>query len=57
MNRLCNVVNMRYFKDIFVIVIFIVGLGVFILYVEEIECICVFVVIVRFINKFFRVFW
>lgn len=57
MNSLCNVVNMRYFKDIFVIVIFIVGLGVFILYVEEIERICVFVVIVRFINKFFRVFW
>lgn len=57
MNRLCNVVNMWYFKDIFVIVIFIVGLGVFISYVEEIERICVFVVIVRFINKFFRVFW
>lgn len=57
MNSLCNVVNMRYFKDIFVIVIFIVGLGVFISDVEEIERICVFVVIVRFINKFFRVFW
>lgn len=56
MNSLCNVVNMRYFKDIFVIVIFIVGLGVFISDVEEIERICVFVVIVRFINKFFRVF-
>lgn len=57
MNSLCNVVNMWYFKDIFVIVIFIVGLGVFISDVEEIERICVFVVIVRFINKFFRVFW
>lgn len=57
MNSLCNVVNMRYFKDVFVIVIFIVGLGVFISDVEEIERICVFVVIVRFINKFFRVFW
>lgn len=57
MNSLCNVVNMRYFKDIFVIVIFIVGLGVFISDVEKIERICVFVVIVRFINKFFRVFW
>lgn len=57
MNSLCNVVNMRYFRDIFVIVIFIVGLGVFISDVEEIERICVFVVIVRFINKFFRVFW
>lgn len=57
MNSLCNVVNMRYFMDIFVIVIFIVGLGVFISDIEEIERICVFVVIVRFINKFFRVFW
>lgn len=56
MSSLCNVVNMRYFKDIFVIVIFIVGLGVFISDVEEIERICVFLVIVRFINKFFRVF-